>query len=234
MIVATYFGLFMPALRPPKTLGDDPRELQVRSRRKVDLERLRELYLPELGEVIELRGTDYQFRAYCTREQWGQALALIAIDIDYVKFKDTPKQKLKDAKLSDAYLRIWNATFSAFPKGSVYDWKSTTHTGSTTLRDQTNIGQRVRFADLTDSQLAAVLNDSHALTGDRIWDEREPDVDELAAIEDEHKAYLWETSQEQRRLNKELNDLTDHARCTHSDSRSARKRCNKQRRRRGR
>jgi 2'-5' RNA ligase len=51
----------------------DPRVLQVRARRRGDLERLREHYLPELGKTIRLKNTDYQYRAYCTPTQWGQA-----------------------------------------------------------------------------------------------------------------------------------------------------------------
>lgn len=124
MIVATSFGLFMPALRPDyATLPPDAPELQVRARRRVDLDRLRRYMTErnlELGPTIALPHTDYQYRAYTTRATWGLALAAIAMDIDYVKFKDTPAKYHRDHKLTAAYNRVWSALFDSFPSGSVY------------------------------------------------------------------------------------------------------------------
>lgn len=126
MIVATPFGLYMPALRPDfqHCIASGEPELQVRARRRVDLDRLRKFMAErglQLGETIALPHTDYQFRAYCTRTAWGQALAAIAEDIDYIKFKDTPAKYHGDNKLAAAYSRMWSAIFNAFPAGSVYD-----------------------------------------------------------------------------------------------------------------
>lgn len=106
MIVCTSDGVYMPGLRPPGTYDPerDPRELQVRARRRQDLEILRRTHLPELGKTIRLRGTDYEYRAYCTRAQWGQALARIAEGIEYVKFKDTAR----DDQLHRLYLSMWS------------------------------------------------------------------------------------------------------------------------------
>lgn len=107
MFVATSNGMFMPALRPPGTFDPerDPRVLQVRTRRAKDLNALRRDYLPELGKTIKLRGTDYEYRAYCTRAQWGAALARMAEDIEYVKFKDTAQ----DEQLHRLYLEMWGS-----------------------------------------------------------------------------------------------------------------------------
>jgi hypothetical protein len=122
MWVFTPFGILMPGLRPKHTVpaGDD-RLLQVRARRIQDLEILRARYMPGMGDIIRLPHTDYQFRAYCTHEQWAAALAGMAMDIDYVKFKEQTEKKYGDRKLHDLYTKLWFSIFSAFPKGSSYD-----------------------------------------------------------------------------------------------------------------
>lgn len=125
MFVGTHLGMFMPALRPDHaTLPEGEPELQVRSRRRVDLDRLRKFMRAnglELGPTIVLpQQTDYQYRAYCTRAAWGQALAAFAEEIDYTKFKDTPEKKHRDHQLTSAYGRMWSALLGAFPEGSAY------------------------------------------------------------------------------------------------------------------
>lgn len=107
MFVCNSDGVYMPALRPPGTFdpSKDPRVLQVRTRRAKDLTALRRNFLPELGKTIKLRGTDYEYRAYCTKAQWGQALARMAEAIEYVKFKDTAR----DNDLHSLYLDIWGS-----------------------------------------------------------------------------------------------------------------------------
>jgi len=231
MFVGTYFGLFMPGLRPNKP-ADDPRDLQVRSRRAVDLDRLRDLYLPELGETLAIKGHDYQFRAYCTKAQWASALAMIAMDIDYTKFKDSPvKSRFRDHKLSSVYLKIWSATLNALPEGSIYGNSpiySTPYRRTTTV---TEIGPRVRFDDLTDNQ-RRLLDDRIIRPGtpthDRLWDEREPDIWELDAIENEdaYRSSLYHQSEAERKSRRTRDGHID---CDHVDTRAARKRCNRER-----
>lgn len=123
MIVGLEFGFYVPALIPVehRTPGDD-RILQVRTRRAVDLDRLRESYLPELGETVVLEGgSDFQFRAYCTLEQWGQALHWAALDIDYINEKNGAKTKYHDTPLYNLFEKIWTAALTSFPRGSVYE-----------------------------------------------------------------------------------------------------------------
>ena len=84
--VCTPFGFIAPALRPHIPAGDD-RDIQVRSRRPETLDALRERWLPELGENVTLAGTDYEVRAYCTREDLARALARMALAIDDRSFK---------------------------------------------------------------------------------------------------------------------------------------------------
>lgn len=110
MWVLTSFGAFMPALRPPETVpvGDD-RVIQIRARRKIDLHRLRQNYMPDLGPTYTIRGSDYECRADCTRAALAAALTRISLDIDYVSFKDTTTEVWQDDQLHRAYLRVWAA-----------------------------------------------------------------------------------------------------------------------------
>jgi hypothetical protein len=114
MWVMTSEGIYMPALRPVDTIspGDD-RVLQIRSRRAVDLDRLRARFMPTtLGRTIYLGNTDYEYRAYCTRDAWAVAMARMAYATDYVKFKDTAA----DRDLHEAFLDVWYALWNRFSK----------------------------------------------------------------------------------------------------------------------
>jgi hypothetical protein len=83
MWLITNFGFFSVVQKS----GED--RLTVRSRARHDLERLRDKYLPQLGEIMEGEGTDYQFRARVSREEFAEALKKIALDIDYSNFKSS-------------------------------------------------------------------------------------------------------------------------------------------------
>lgn len=110
MWILTSYGAFMPALRPPETVAEgDPRVIQIRARRRKDLERLRRLHLPDLGPIYSIPKSDYEFRADCTREALAEALRKLAMEIDYVSFKDTTVSKWGDEQLHDAYMSVWSA-----------------------------------------------------------------------------------------------------------------------------
>jgi hypothetical protein len=104
MWILTKYGAFMPALRPPATVAEgDLQVVQVRARRRADLEKLRERHLPELGKVYRIPRSDYQWRANCSHQELAVAVARIALEIDYVSFKDNAE----DNDLHDAYMRVW-------------------------------------------------------------------------------------------------------------------------------
>ena len=110
MWILTSYGAFMPALRPPETVAEgDPRVIQIRARRRKDLGRLRRLHLPDLGPTYSVPKSDYEFRANCTREALAEALRRLAMEIDYVSFKDTTVSKWGDEQLHDAYMSVWSA-----------------------------------------------------------------------------------------------------------------------------
>ena len=85
----------------------DPRDIQVRARKRVYLDRLRSAYLPELGkdEGKAGQGTDYGHRAFCTSEDLARAMARMALAVDASGFKD----HCVDNDLHGVYHQIWNA-----------------------------------------------------------------------------------------------------------------------------
>lgn len=109
MWVMTSFGVLMPSLRPANTIDPgDNRVIQVRARRRQDLDILREQYMgDDLGPVVFMRNTDYEYRAYCTRAAWARAMAAMSLDIDYTKFKPSTEDKYQDRQLHALYNQIW-------------------------------------------------------------------------------------------------------------------------------
>lgn len=123
MWVFTPFGILMPGRRPDGTIPEgDERTLQIRARDRRHLEILRDEYMgDELGEIIHLPNTDYQFRAYCTPMAWATACAHLALrNVEYVKFKEQTEVQYGDRKLHNLYTRIWGVIFEAYPDGSSY------------------------------------------------------------------------------------------------------------------
>lgn len=163
MWVMTSFGILMPGLRPAHTVpaGDD-RLLQIRARRIRDLEILRAEYLPGLGDIIKIENTDYQYRAYCTHPQWADALAKIAMDINYVKFKSTT-ERYKDKALHNLYNILWGKILDAFPQGSIYtSYKSNrSHAGWSAPRWAPPMKARDSMwnDEMTDEEIDAALSE---------------------------------------------------------------------------
>lgn len=235
MIVGTHFGLFMPALRPDwKTLPNGEPELQVRSRRRIDLLNLKK-FMEEhglaLGEPFAIKNTDYQWRAYCTRVAWGLTLSHIACDIDYTKFKDTPAKYHHDVKLTEAYGKIWTATLSAFPQGSVY-----TQPRHRTYETGQRFGKTQRQADETvvrrgskdwvmagsnPEQLAALMREIDNATADVVL----PSEDELREVDAYERAHV--SLEPLLTGPTELNGHLDHSTCAHNSTPSARRKCRK-------
>lgn len=118
MFIATNFGIFEIGKRPQQFIpeGDD-RNLQVRSRSFVHLHRLREKYLPTLGETVILdKPTDFQYRAYLTKDQLAEMLAALADEVTYEQFK----HDALDDKLYKALSAMWTAWLRFYPKGSMW------------------------------------------------------------------------------------------------------------------
>lgn len=208
MWVLTSFGVLMPALRHKRdmTPGDN-RVIQVRARRRKDLNILRTEYMgDELGPTVTGGGTDYQFRAFCTREAWATALAKMAMDIDYTSFKDTTESKYGDKPLHDAYLSVWGTLLRTLssrtgPQSPYMRWTTSSQSRSLARSDA-----RHRYDDEQEhARYAREREDDWATLFDSV---DTTDVDALTSGPDMRP-----------------NGTLDHASCDHGTSRNARRRC---------
>lgn len=147
MWIMTSFGIFMPSLRPAEHVPKgDERLLQIRARRHRELVILRREYMPDAGEIIHLKNTDYEYRIYCTHDDWALAMARMAHDIDYVKFKDTTK-RYHDDQLHNAYIRIWSLLYGMFSTNKVFTpKKQKTKTKTRGRYDEQHLRAPVRAA----------------------------------------------------------------------------------------
>lgn len=84
--------------------------LTVRARVESDLVALRERYLPELGAVQCSRNNDYSHRARAHQDAVAQALARMAMDIDYSNFKQVVAQE-QGAQRAHIYGRVWGELY---------------------------------------------------------------------------------------------------------------------------
>lgn len=84
MWVFTDIGFFSIVRKPE---NEDAGRLTIRSRVRSDLERLQELYLPSMGDIVEGVGTDYPYRAKAPQNAFADALRLIGENIGYTNFK---------------------------------------------------------------------------------------------------------------------------------------------------
>lgn len=101
MWTLTPFGFFSAVRKH----GDA--HLTIRARVATDLDALRSRYLPTLSPTVTGGGTDYPFRATCSPEAWGDALAAMGRDIDYANFKDEVAKRQGTAR-AKVYGGVWS------------------------------------------------------------------------------------------------------------------------------
>lgn len=98
-------------------------DITIRGRNRADLERLLPL-LPQGSEIIGDAGTDYTWRiAGITHEEWAQALARMAIDIDYSNFKDEVKKK-RGFQYAQVLAQVWTVLLRLEDRPSRTRWSS--------------------------------------------------------------------------------------------------------------
>jgi len=206
MWIMTSFGILMPALRKPGTQpAGDPRDMQIRARVAAHLDVLRQEYMPTtLGPTIRGAGTDYAYRAYCTKADWADALARMALDTDYHSFKDTTHRYPGGSALHGLYLKIWSLLFAQMTTPTDrahYDrhWRTTT---TTTVSRTTRPGETVPWGD--------------AVHWTRRHLEQLP-LDDIDDLLDEIDVDIPVTRLPSGRI--------DHAHCDHARTRNARRRC---------
>ncbi len=103
MWIVTSFGFFSVVQKPQDAAAG---VLTVRARVRRDLEELRARYLPELGDVVESRGTDYRYRGRAPRAAVAEALRRATLDVRYDNFKDEVDAAQGSAR-HEAYLGVW-------------------------------------------------------------------------------------------------------------------------------
>jgi hypothetical protein len=87
-------------------------ELLVRTRSKVDIDKLQKLLKEKYqfdGEVIDLQKPDYAYRMIVPREIFASFISSSAMELDYDNFKNTIYGK--DYQRHDAYMRCWEAMY---------------------------------------------------------------------------------------------------------------------------
>jgi hypothetical protein len=90
-------------------------ELCVRARVGADLDRLRETYLPALGETVETPGGDYRYRAWIGCDALAAGTAEIVRNLDYANFKD--EVACHDPSRAHVYSRVWGVLGELQPGG---------------------------------------------------------------------------------------------------------------------
>jgi 8-oxo-dGTP pyrophosphatase MutT (NUDIX family) len=104
----TRYGFYSIVEKPDDR---DQGTLTVRARVRADLEALREQVLPELGEIVEHAGTDYQFRARAPRTAAAAAVATLVQALDYSNFKNEVAHRQGKAR-AIAYGKVWDVLCS--------------------------------------------------------------------------------------------------------------------------
>lgn len=105
MWIFTDVGFFSIVRKPE---DEDDGMVTIRARVRGDLERLREIYLPALGDIIEGGGTDYPFRARAKQSDFSEALRLIGENIGYSNFKSEVSAKQGHPR-AHVYSDVWRA-----------------------------------------------------------------------------------------------------------------------------
>ena len=93
--------------------------LTIRARVRADLEALRELYLPGLGDISENSVTDYRFRAVAPRAKVAAAMADMVNALDYSNFKNQVA-KVQGGERAHLYHEVWDVLYQLQTKADQY------------------------------------------------------------------------------------------------------------------
>lgn len=84
--------------------------LTVRTRNRADIDALVKNHFPD-AKPYAVRASDYAWRIRVPAALWADALAAMALEIDYSNFKDEVTKR-QGWKRHDVYLRVWVALLS--------------------------------------------------------------------------------------------------------------------------
>jgi hypothetical protein len=82
---------FFSIVRKPEDV--DSEMLTVRGRVRLDLESLKNRYLPDVALISEDEMADYRYRFRAKASDVGEALSCMAANIDYANFKDAVEER---------------------------------------------------------------------------------------------------------------------------------------------
>ena len=108
MWLLTTFGFFSVVQKA------GTKTLTVRARVRVDLDRLRDRYLPDLSPTKVTPGNDYRYRASVTHEALAAAMGKIVADITYDNFKSEVERKQGHAR-ETIYAKVWSVLNAGLP-----------------------------------------------------------------------------------------------------------------------
>lgn len=103
MWLYTVVGFFSVIQKP----GDSV--VTIRARIRSDLERFKQLYLPDMSEITETPTADYGFRGTASHAAFADALYHISQEIDYPNFKNAISER-DSRERAKIYEKIWAAS----------------------------------------------------------------------------------------------------------------------------
>ena len=120
--IQTPIGFFSIVEKPEDHHND---QLTIRSRIRSDLEALKLLYLPTMGNITESHKSDYQFRAKVSRFDLAQAMANLVSSIGYSNFKNEV-QRVQGKTRAHVYGKVWSQLYQLQLEPEAFEWDSTT------------------------------------------------------------------------------------------------------------
>lgn len=87
-------------------------EVCIRARIGADFTRLRDLYFPDMPEIVVEENTDYPYRIYVNKKAWAKVTALMTEDIDYANFKGMVAFE-QGYDRSHLYGEVWSVMFNS-------------------------------------------------------------------------------------------------------------------------
>lgn len=116
MWLFTTFGFFsVVAERENAKNPPEKHLLVVRARVKKDLERLKDKYLPNASDILEIANRDYPYRVYAWKSDFQRAMPKIVEDVTYHNFKSEVEAK-DSLEREQMYAQVWSVMYNAEKK----------------------------------------------------------------------------------------------------------------------
>lgn len=105
---------FFSAVDKDRT-SDGEGEVCVRARVREDFLRLRDLYFPDMPEIVVEEHSDYPYRIFVNKRNWASIVEAMSLDIDYSNFKGIVSVE-QGADRSHLYGEVWAVMYGAEQK----------------------------------------------------------------------------------------------------------------------